>query len=277
MATVAPPQTKTEPRVEIVTVTPADAEKWLMVNHDHNRRMRPMKVAEYVADMKAGRWILSDQAISFNTLGNLINGQHRLAAVHRSGVSIRSLILWNCPDRSLFVIDGAMKRSTDDRFGMAGKSYPNGCGATVRRLLIGMSTDTKGKASISDWRVDEFMSDHGASIAFVHTATAKFKITLASIRAVLARAKIRKVPGERLERFCEVLGTGLMGAGENAAVLLRNYIASFKQMSSGSGSMRQRLYALTESALTTFLANERITKLTPAKEELFPVAGDRVK
>lgn len=258
--------------VAIRTVTPDDAERWLEKNHDRNRRLRPAKVAEYAADMKSGRWVLSDQAISFDRDGWLINGQHRLQAVHRSGVSIKSLVLWNCPDRSLLVIDGGMKRSTDDRFVMAGKSYPKGCGATVRRLLIGMSADRTMQA-ISDWRVDEFMAEHGTDVAFVHTATTKHKATAASVRAVLARAKIKRVAGERIERFCEVLGTGLMGAGENAAVLLRNHIIALKQAGAGTGQARQQLYAVTESALAAFLAGERVTKIAPAKQELFPVTG----
>lgn len=270
--TVAEAKPKTEPFVEIMTVTPMNAQSWLAKNHDHNRKLRKLKVAEYESDMRAGRWVLSDQAISFNTADELINGQHRLQAVHRSGVSIKSLVLWNCPDRSLLVIDGGMKRSTNDRFGMAGKSYPSGCGATVRRLVTGLKK--YAGESVSDWRVDEFMVDHGAAVVFVHKTTAKNKITLAPVRAVLVRAKITGVAGERLERFCEVLNTGIMGPGENAAVLLRNFIVSAKKSVAGSGSDRQKLYAITESALQSFIANERVSKFQPVKIEAFPINGD---
>ncbi len=263
----------TKPKVVIMTVTPQDAEKWLAKNHDRNRKMRESKVREYSNDMKAGRWVLSDQAISFDVPGDLINGQHRLQAVYRTGVSIQSLVMWNCPDRSLLVIDGGMKRSTNDRFGMAGKGYPAGCGATVRRVLMGLNS--YAGESISDWRVDEFMVQYGEAVQFVHKASAKHKVTLAPLRAVLVRAKIRKTPGERIERFCEVLGTGIMGSGENAAVLLRNYITGLKQSVAGSGTARQKLYAVTEAALVAFLEGERITKLNPAKEESFLIAGDK--
>jgi hypothetical protein len=265
-----------DPSVAIRTVTPEDAEKWLARNHDRNRKLRPGKLREYVADMKAGRWVLSDQAISFNAAGDLINGQHRLRAVWESGVSIQSLVLWDAPDRALYVIDGAMRRSTDDRFGMAGRPYPKGCGGTVRRLMIGMNQDRNAQ-SISDWRVDEFMAEHGNAVAFVHAATQKYKLTQAAIRAVLTRAKMRRVAGERIERFCEVLGTGIMGAGENAAVLLRNQILQMKQLGSGTGEARRKLYALTEAALAAFLEGERPTKLQPAKDELFPIAGDKAE
>lgn len=274
MKAKATEQTVVEPEVHIVTVTAEIAEKWLEKNHDRNRKMREGKVREYMADMKSGRWVLSDQAISFDIFGNLINGQHRLQAVHRSEVSIRSLVLWNCPDRSLLVIDGGMKRSTNDRFGMAGKEYPSGCGATVRRVLMGAAS--YAGESISDWRVDEFMVQNGSAVSFVHKASAKFKITLAPVRAVLVRAKVGGTPGEKIERFCEVLGTGIMGAGENGAVLLRNYISSLKQSVAGSGTARQKLYAVTEQALIHFLAGERVTKLNPVKEESFPISGDKI-
>jgi hypothetical protein len=274
MGTETPTRTAKEPNVRLMTVTPRMAEEWLSRNHGRNRKMRLNKVKEYAADMKAGRWVLSDQAISFDAADQLINGQHRLFAVTESKTDIRSIVLFNAPNRSLLVIDGGMKRNTDDRFGMAGMSYPRGCGATVRRVIMGL-TSYAGE-SISDQRVDEFMTDHGPAVAFAHAALGKGRYALAPVRAVLTRAKIRKTPGERLERFCEVLGSGIMSAGENGAVLLRNYITNLKADAAGSGTARQKLYAVTEAALAAFLAGERVTKLTPAKAELFPITGDRV-
>lgn len=265
------PQEETTPTVAITDVTPEMAEAWLGKNHDRNRKLRKGKVSEYEADMRAGRWVLSDQAITFNTKGKLINGQHRLQALIRCGKTARFLVLYNCPDRSLLVIDGGMKRSTNDRFGMAGKEYPAGCGATVRRIFMGMNSFAGG--SISDWQVDEFMAEHGRAVANVHRITGKHKVTYASVRAVLTLARIRGTSEERLDRFCDVLNTGLMRTGESAAVLLRNFLLKSKSAASGSGTARQELYALTQAALKAFLAGMTIKKLEPAKEDLFQLSA----
>lgn len=263
-----------EPKVEVCRIGPDRAAKWLEKNHERNRRRRPAKVAEYAADMRAGRWVLSNQVISFDPDGTLLNGQHTLEAVVKSGVTIRCIVLWNCPAAAVLVMDGGMKRSTDDHFGMAGKSYPAGCGSTVRRVLMGHGNFAGG--SISDLRVDEFMQQHGATIRFVHTATAKNRYAPAPVRAVLVRAMLsRRAVGERVERFADVLATGIMAAGENGAVLLRNHILAEKSAAAGSGTARANLYGLAESAVRAFLDRDGGRVLKPAKAELFPIPGDQ--
>jgi hypothetical protein len=271
MSTTVTPPTKTkQPTVQIMRVSPQQAANWLERNHERNRKLRPRKVAEYAADMAAGRWVLGAQVIVFNTRGELTNGQHTLHAVCKSETTVPLLVLFNAPDRSLYVLDGGMRRSTDDRFGMAGTGHVRGCGATVRRLLTGSS---KGfTEAVSDQRVDEFMGQYGASVDLAHRCL-KGRFGQAAVRAVVVRAHIRKVPGERLERFAEVLSTGIMGRGENAAVLLRNVLVESKNVAD-SGTSRAKLYALTQTALDRFLAGDPVRALKPATAELFPIPGE---
>lgn len=267
--------TVAEQKVRIEDVTPEKAAQWIQRNHERNRRRRPAKVAEYAADMRAGRWFLGTQVIAFDPDGTLVNGQHTLEAVVKSGATIRSIVLYGCPRGSMMVIDGGMKRSSDDHFSMAGKNYPTGCGATVRRVLMGLA-NYAGR-SITDQTVSDFMDRHGADVAFVHQSIGGGPFAKASVRAVLVRAKIRKVPGERLERFCEVLKTGIMQAGENGAVLLRNYMTDQKTNAAGSGSARAALYAYAEPALKAFVEGERVKRLEPTGVELFPIPEDKVE
>lgn len=265
---------KKEPRVSIMTVTPQQAENWLERNHPRNRKLREHKVRQYAADMEAGRWLLSTQVIAFNTKDELVNGQHTLHAILRSEASIRCVVLWGMPDPSMLTIDNGMKRSTDDQFSMSGRDYVRGAGATVRRLMIGGRT-FQGRA-ISDLEVDEFMSKYAAAVAFAHKAVPAGRFAQAPVRAVVARAKIGRHPGEKLERFGEVLNTGIMAAGEDAAVLLRNFILGMKGGAAGSGTQRSKLYDMAESALAAFLKGQRVKRIDPAIEELFPVPGDKV-
>lgn len=60
-------------------VTRDMAERWLGANQA-NRKLRPSKVGAYRSDMDAGRWRGNDSVIKVNRNGELINGQHRLAA-----------------------------------------------------------------------------------------------------------------------------------------------------------------------------------------------------
>ena len=52
-----------------------------------NRNRKPNVVAKYASDMAGGRWVDTHEPIAMSVDGNLIDGQHRLAAVIESGCS----------------------------------------------------------------------------------------------------------------------------------------------------------------------------------------------
>lgn len=81
-----------EPRSEIMSVTPEMAAKWLSNNTATNRPISLAVVDSYARDMAAGRWDLTHQGIAFNQTGELVDGQHRLAAIVRSGATVRTVV-----------------------------------------------------------------------------------------------------------------------------------------------------------------------------------------
>jgi hypothetical protein len=256
-----------KPSVEIMNVTPQMAENWLEQNSDRNRKLREAKVAQYVADILAGRWRLSDQAISFDINEALVNGQHRLHAVVRADKPILSLVMKNLPTEAMLVLDGGMKRSTDDNFGMYGCEYPKNCGSTVRRVFLGVRSYA-GRA-FTDQEVHEFMKQSADAVRFAHRVLPNGKFGSASLRAPVVRAYIKRAARTRLEHFGEVLLTGMMVPGDEAAIHLRNFVMELA--SSSNGRDRASLYGKTESALAAFLREEPIRRLLPTKDELFPI------
>lgn len=82
----------TQPRQEIMTITPALATRWLALNTKSNRNLSNTTVEAYASEMRAGRWQLTHQAIAFNQAGELIDGQHRLQAVVLSDTTIQAYV-----------------------------------------------------------------------------------------------------------------------------------------------------------------------------------------
>jgi len=80
---------------EVMDVSPALAERWLKLNHEKQRKLSWARVESFVTDMSAGAWELTHQGICFGEDGELIDGQHRLHAIVRSGKTVRMLILTN--------------------------------------------------------------------------------------------------------------------------------------------------------------------------------------
>lgn len=79
-----------EVTVEIIDV--GQAALYLSNNAKH-RPIKEKKVAEYMAEMRDGKWRLNGKTICFDTTGRLLNGQHRLSAVIRSGVPLTTVVI----------------------------------------------------------------------------------------------------------------------------------------------------------------------------------------
>lgn len=110
--------------IKEVDVTPSLAQKWLNENNTHNRPLYEKVVETYARDMKRGKWILNHQGICFDEDGNLIDGQHRLAGVVRSGKTQRFLVVRGMPKQqgangdsviTQDTIDDIKKRSVGDK------------------------------------------------------------------------------------------------------------------------------------------------------------------
>lgn len=102
-----------EPQMRVVDVTPEIARQWL----DRNLGNRPIAVATvnaYVDEMKKGRWKMTGDAIRFSSSGKLIDGQHRLSAVLKSGIGIRSVVMTGLEDSIFNVIDTGRGRGKSD-------------------------------------------------------------------------------------------------------------------------------------------------------------------
>lgn len=104
--------------VHKVIITPAVALDMLRYN-TKNRGLRKTQVEYLATCMKEGSWIdFHPQTMSFSKT-RLLDGAHRLNAVVKSGVTIRSICCFGCPDKSFKSIDTNVPRSYADRYQFA--------------------------------------------------------------------------------------------------------------------------------------------------------------
>ena len=69
-------------------ITPKLASAWLS-NNPNNRPINETRVTELCQKIKNGQWHEKGGAIEIFDSGRLINGQHRLTAVFRTGIPIK--------------------------------------------------------------------------------------------------------------------------------------------------------------------------------------------
>lgn len=148
-----------EIRTEIMDVTPAQAEEWLKGNVS-NRRLSDRTVALYARDMKAGRWLMNGEALQIAVDGTLLNGQHRLWAIIRSGLTIKMLVIFNLPVSARATMDAGKKRTHVDNLALDGESNTKALAAIARRVALWERGDRNFKDIVSFGEVREMLAEH---------------------------------------------------------------------------------------------------------------------
>lgn len=143
-------------------ITPEKAKELLKYN-DLNRPIRKNIVDYYSNQMLNGQWTLSGQTISLTYDGRLIDGQHRLAAIIKSGKSIYCNIARNVPEESFVNYDRLRSRSTGDVLGIYGIKNARNISAALTSYFhlkakrfgqagFGENIRSKGQGCIKDSR-----------------------------------------------------------------------------------------------------------------------------
>lgn len=146
----------------MMTVTPKMAKEWLTHNAENNREINLGRVKMYAEDMRNGKWKLTHQGIAFNADGQLIDGQHRLRAVIKSGVSVRMLVMYyryRVPQGVLLEMDLGAKRTINNIFRMSGiedRAYI--VGAMLSRAFLNYKCNDRGAKSPDT--IKEYVDKH---------------------------------------------------------------------------------------------------------------------
>lgn len=223
--TAVKPQGNTMPvTTKILNITPDDARKYL-ANMVNNRPLSLLSVKTYAAEMTAGRWAVTGQGVIFDEKGRLLDGQHRLHAVIKSGKTIPITATYGINADTFSLMDGGHKRSSSDVIGCKNAT-------TVAAALKLVFQENNG----AWWNNSRPMRPADA-IATLE----KFPGIESSAAYVAGNAKLRKVlpagqaaychfrcgidAPERREAFFVMLSTGAGLAQRSPILALRNALA----------------------------------------------------
>ncbi len=131
----APPGLAGVPNPAVVMVTPQLARLWLEANR-RNRRLRQRAVERYARDMAAGEWLFNGDPIRFAADGSLLDGQHRLAAIVTSGVTLNTVVVRDLDPATQATMDIGATRPASDALTLAGERNAATLAAILRRLVM---------------------------------------------------------------------------------------------------------------------------------------------
>ena len=208
------------PVFKIVSVSPSLAAKWLEKN-ESNRNPSENHIRFLADEMTNGRWGVTPDAIAFNTKGVLINGQHRMFAVARSGVTSQFAVMEGVEDHMKEFLDLGRARSIPDMLKMI-------YGVDRARLITGALRI-----------MDDFVDDRRIKLSVGHALEqiARYKpafdwlvadlpgsnqFVISPIVAALALAHRSSPTG--VEEFARRLLTGTDLAPESPALKFREYV-----------------------------------------------------
>lgn len=121
---------------EFMVITPELAKEWLEKYNQMNRTRRERREGDYAAAMDQDEWDgLNGTTISFDTDGQLADGQHRLGAIVRSGIPVETLVVYGIKPEARATIDDALKRKFADDLAMNGITNTLIRASLLRKIL----------------------------------------------------------------------------------------------------------------------------------------------
>ncbi|HBT77301.1 MAG TPA: hypothetical protein DEB39_10360 [Planctomycetaceae bacterium] len=255
----------------IVTVTPAMAKEWLKHN-SFNRPLKPRLVDKYVRQILAGHWQRTHQGIAFNAEGIIIDGQHRLTAIIKTGQSVPMLVFLNENKLAHESIDNGKTRSLLDvvRLELNDNTIKSKHISALKAMWAGRFC--KNQDDLTAVEISNMIRRYNGALRFAVDMTDIPGVNDAVVMGVLARAYLT-VPAEQLLEFCRILRG--YDSEHPTASLIREYRTWLLTLRDRQEATRRDVYKRTQAILAAFLKNETTCDMFRDQTEMFPIHGNR--
>ena len=120
-------------KIETVNITPAMAGKFLLANH-RNRTLVENRVNILSEMIVRGEWQFNGSPIVFDKNGLLIDGQHRLAAIHRADIACETVVVCGLDSSTQLTIDSGRPRTLTDQLVLMGVPSAKDVAALLSRI-----------------------------------------------------------------------------------------------------------------------------------------------
>lgn len=249
-------------KTEQVCITPSMAALWLERN-TRNRRVNKKRVSVYAAEMARGGWLNHHQGIAFYDDGTLADGQHRLAAIVESGVSVLMIVARGLSRESGLMIDAHQQRQGYQSIKISGLSDWIGKDEIAVIKMMNQIQNGQGNSfNLSLMQCVDYGERHKDAISFSVTRLSPKRrgITTAPVRAALSCAFYYE-DHDRLSEFCEIMISGMASKDQDrAAIMIREYLIGAIR-SGTDGKARDDSCKRVMRAVKAFCCFEAIGKL----------------
>ena len=216
----------------IKTFSPAVAKEYLEKNTANYRKVNWQVVDRYAKDMADGMWLENGSPIAISKSGKLLDGQHRLYAIIKSGLTMNILVVEDVDDTAITTYDDHSKR-TDTQAATAADigGYARSTQAlSMTAILLTGSIDIRNasKRTTKQHKL-RFLNKNQVEVDAVAQAVFCGANTLTKKASVLLGAWCLFVNGEKCEKlkeFFSVVNNGFPIDGKDCSpcIVLRNQL-----------------------------------------------------
>jgi hypothetical protein len=250
-------QPEIRPYAEIKTATKQLVDALLAMN-TNNRSLKTRTVQMYAQDIKAGKWMLTNQGVGITKSGVLADGQHRLEAIKSCNYPpVPLLIVHGLEDNVQIAVDAHAKRSARDMLHFAfGFRVSRSAPAIGNLILRHFKNQWSGIFSNTD--LMEIIREYSSEIEAVINVPKNANFFAAPfLTSFVVQLKIRPDLNEQIFAFMRKVESGEMLDKTMPEYHLRNYIATAAKSTGGAAMQKERLIKCTK-ALVASLKGEKM-------------------
>ncbi|WP_256788589.1 hypothetical protein [Frankia sp. AvcI1] len=265
------------PETMIKVVTPALAAYWLGERNIHNRTASSYRQAGYSSEMIRGEWKFNGDPLRFDVNGVLLDGQHRLQAIARSGVALPYVIVVGLAPEAQETMDLGAKRTIGNILQLQGVGDPNNIAATAQ-LCWGYTNNTLGRRTTTLRRgtpaqVSAFVDDHGESL---HTAVKQARALKRTLPVTISTAAaaywiIARAAPESAARFWGPLLDGANLTPGSSILALRERL--YREAAQQRKAETRQILAAFIKAWNAFVEDRSVKLLMWKDNEAYPRAS----
>lgn len=194
----------TQPNVTLETITPDRARELLACNTENFRKPDDRRVRRFAEEMEKGRWELTGDTIKMLD-GVLLDGQHRILACIRSGMSFQTFIAYGIKANAA-TFDRGKPRTVSQYLSHEGISNANEIAALCRNVIC----HDRGYWAAPSFAIDYYTDS--ALIEYAMENNAGLQASLAIFGSNVKRLKL--IPRSLAAVFIHI-GSGRVDNPEN--------------------------------------------------------------
>ena len=124
--------TMTKPEFKVMQMTPEKAKNILISKYRNNRNLKANNLKKLVTAIENGEWKITNNGLAFDEQGNLIDRQHRLAAIVQTGKTLPILVCSKMDPRIFDCVDTGAARTAGDGIDILGSSHGKYIAAAIK-------------------------------------------------------------------------------------------------------------------------------------------------